>query len=117
LIRSFEEKFAVEVVVEGRGEERTRGADTTDADGTNATGEDNGLLCSGAAEERDTATAVEAFDTMRRSTPKVCLSYFEADLDANLGKSISTSTSETKGLELNMSVDLLPEPVFPGGIL
>jgi hypothetical protein len=55
---------------------------------------------------------VEAFDTMRRSTPKVCLSYFEADLDANLGSSISASTSETKGLELNMSAEILP-----GGML
>jgi hypothetical protein len=40
LIRSFEEKFADEVVVVGSGDERTRDEDATDDGGTNAAGDD-----------------------------------------------------------------------------
>jgi hypothetical protein len=107
-MRSVDEKLVVEVAGVGSGEQRTRDEEAIDAGGANATGDDPAYLCNGVAAGRDTATAVEAFDTMRRLMPKVCLSYFDADLDANFGNSISTSTSETKGLELSISVEILP---------
>jgi hypothetical protein len=67
-MRSVDEKFAVDVAAEGRGEEgRTRGDDIAGVECRNATGDDKVFAANGAFFGRETAMAVEAFDTMRRS--------------------------------------------------